>query len=208
MKREIFLMILPVLVLLAAGCTAVPPTAPTAPDSPEPPPTEDAMIKAATAVPQPQRAALPDLGPAPEIRNEVWVNADAPVTLAASRGKVVLVEFWTFGCINCQRVIPYVQAWYETYAGDDFTVISVHYPEFAHERDYDNVVAATERLGVTYPVAIDNDRLTWGAYNQRYWPTTYLIDKEGNIRYQHIGEGAYQETEAAIQALMAEPDPS
>lgn len=208
MKREILLMMLPVLVLLAAGCTAVPPTAPTAPDSPEPAPTEDVMNEAATAVPQPQRAALPDLGPAPEIRNEVWVNADAPVTLAASRGKVVLVEFWTFGCINCQRVIPYVQAWYETYAGDDFTVISVHYPEFAHERDYDNVVAATERLGVTYPVAIDNDRLTWGAYNQRYWPTTYLIDKEGNIRYQHIGEGAYQETEAAIQALMAEPDPS
>jgi hypothetical protein len=96
---------------------------------------------------------------------------------------------------------------YETYEGDDFTVISVHYPEFSHERDYDNVVAATERLGVEYPVAIDNDRMTWGAYNQRYWPTRYLIDKNGRIRYKHIGEGAYNETEAAILQLMAETEP-
>lgn len=95
----------------------------------------------------------------------------------------------------------------ETYEGDDFTVISVHYPEFRYERDYDNVVAAAERLGVEYPIAIDNDRLTWGAYRQRYWPTRYLIDKNGRIRYQHIGEGAYEETEAAIMQLMAEPEP-
>ncbi len=95
---------------------------------------------------------------------------------------------------------------YETYEGDDFTVISVHYPEFNHEREYDNVVAAAERLGVEYPIAIDNDRLTWGAYQQRYWPTRYLIDKNGRIRYKHIGEGAYDETEAAIIQLMAEPE--
>lgn len=93
------------------------------------------------------------------------------------------------------------------YDGDDFTVISVHYPEFNYERDYDNVVAAAERLGVEYPIAIDNDRLTWGAYHQRYWPTRYLIDKNGRIRYKHIGEGAYEETEAAIVQLMAEPEP-
>ena len=96
---------------------------------------------------------------------------------------------------------------YEKYEGDDFTVISVHYPEFSHERDYDNVVAATARLGVEYPVAIDNDRLTWGAYNQRFWPTRYLIDKNGRIRYQHIGEGAYDETEALILQLMVEQEP-
>ena len=96
---------------------------------------------------------------------------------------------------------------YDKYDGDDFTVISVHYPEFNYERDYDNVVAAAERLGVEYPIAIDNDRLTWGAYHQRYWPTRYLIDKNGRIRYQHIGEGAYDETEAAIVQLMAEPEP-
>lgn len=101
-------------------------------------------------------------------------------------------------------MIPWVREWYEKYDGDEFTVISVHYPEFRHEREYDNVVEATERLGVAYPVALDNNRQTWGAYNQRFWPTRYLIDKEGRIRYKHIGEGAYEETEAAILALMAE----
>jgi hypothetical protein len=102
-------------------------------------------------------------------------------------------------------VIPWVREWYETYQDDGLTVISVHYPEFSYERDYDNVVAATKRLGVAYPVAIDNDRVTWGAYNQRFWPTRYLIDKRGFIRFQHVGEGAYEETELAIQALLAEP---
>ena len=103
-------------------------------------------------------------------------------------------------------MIPWVREWYEKYNGDDFTVISLHYPEFNYEREYENVVAATKRLDVPYPVAIDNDRMTWDAYNQRFWPTRYLIDKQGHLRYQHIGEGAYAETEAAIVALMAESD--
>lgn len=170
---------------------------------------------AATVVPvasptlEPVPVELPNLGSAPEITNEVWINTNEPVTLASSRGKVVLLEFWTFGCINCQRVIPLVREWYDKYNGADFTVISVHYPEFAYEREYDNVVAATERLEIEYPVAIDNDRVTWAAYNQRFWPTTYLIDKNGRIRYKHIGEfsrSAREEAEAAIQHLMAEPD--
>ncbi|VAW42750.1 hypothetical protein MNBD_CHLOROFLEXI01-2868 [hydrothermal vent metagenome] len=96
------------------------------------------------------------------------------------------------------------------YEGDDFVVISIHYPEFGYEGEYDNVVDAVERLEVTYPVALDNDRLTWRAYNQRFWPTTYLIDKNGRIRYQHIGEfsrGTDLQAVAAIEALMAEPDP-
>lgn len=93
---------------------------------------------------------------------------------------------------------------YEKYDGENFTVISVHYPEFRHERDIENVQEAAANLGVAYPIAIDNDRSTWNAYNQRYWPTRYLIDKEGHIRYKHIGEGAYEETEQAILALMAE----
>ncbi len=193
------------LMVTLAACGRAEATAVTRPTPTSPIPTSDAMTDSPT--PTPQQANLPDLGPAPEIHNDVWINADAPVTLASVRGKVVLLEFWTFGCINCQRVIPHIKAWYEAYNGDDFTVVSVHYPEFAYERDYDNVVAAAERLGVAYPIAIDNDRLTWGAYNQRYWPTTYLIDKQGHIRYQHIGEGAYEETEAAIVALMAEPAP-
>ncbi len=104
-------------------------------------------------------------------------------------------------------MIPWVREWYEKYEGDDFTVIGMHYPEFGYEEEYNNVLQATEELGVAYPVALDNDGFTWRAYQQRYWPTRYLIDKEGIIRFKHIGEGAYEETELNIQALMAEPDP-
>lgn len=166
------------------------------------------LVSACTPANEPIQEAvmpdLPDLGPAPEITNDVWINTDEPLTLASQRGKVVLVEFWTFGCVNCRRVIPYVRDWYETYGGADFTVLSVHYPEFAYERDVENVRAAVAELDVPYPVAIDNDRETWGAYNQRYWPTLYLVDRDGRIRYTHIGEGAYAETEAAIRALIGE----
>ncbi|MCB8924629.1 MAG: redoxin family protein [Ardenticatenaceae bacterium] len=112
--------------------------------------------------------------------------------------------------MNCQRTIPWVKEWQEKYEGDDFTVISIHYPEFSFEREIDNVQDALERYEITYPVAIDNDRLTWRAYNQRYWPTTYLIDKYGRIRYQHIGEftrGSDLQAVVAIETLMAEPDP-
>ncbi|MAT97509.1 MAG: redoxin [Anaerolineaceae bacterium] len=165
----------------------------------EVPPTEEAIM-----------VELPDMGEAPEFQNDVWLNSEVPVTLAAQRGKVVLLEFWTFGCINCQRTIPWIKEWQSAYEGDDFTVISIHYPEFAYEREIDNVRDALERYEITYPVAIDNDRKTWAAYNQRFWPTTYLIDKNGRIRYQHIGEfsrGSDLEAVAAIETLMAEPDP-
>lgn len=104
-------------------------------------------------------------------------------------------------------MIPLLREWYDKYDGDDFTVISVHYPEFSYEREIDNVIDATERFEIEYPVAIDNNRVTWRAYNQRFWPTTYLIDKNGRIRLQHIGEftrGSDVEFEAAIEALMAE----
>ena len=104
-------------------------------------------------------------------------------------------------------MIPLVREWYDKYNGDDFTVISVHYPEFRYEREYDNVVDATQRFEIEYPVAIDNDRVTWGAYRQRFWPTTYLVDKNGRIRVQHIGEfngNSSAEFEAAIQTLMVE----
>jgi thiol-disulfide isomerase/thioredoxin len=150
---------------------------------------------------------VPNFGPAPEIENELWINTDTPLPLASQKGKVVLVEFWTFGCINCQNVMPFLASWYETYQGDDFTIISVHYPEFTYEENVDNVKDATARFGIEYPVAIDNDGQTWRAYEQRFWPTRYLIDKNGSIRYKHIGEGAYAETEALIKTLMAEPDP-
>ncbi len=154
--------------------------------------------------------ALPDMGAAPEIGNEIWINSDVPLTLASQRGKVVLLEFWTFGCINCQRVIPHVRQWHASHAADGLQVISIHYPEFGYERELANVQEATERFEIEYPVALDNDGLTWRAYRQRYWPTTLLIDKAGRIRYKHIGEfneRSAADAERAIESLLAEPGP-
>lgn len=152
-------------------------------------------------------ASYPDLGAAPEFHNEIWINTDQPISLAGLGGRVVLLEFWTFGCVNCQRTLPYIDDWHERYSGERFQVVGIHYPEFAYERDFDNVVEATERFGIAYPVAMDNNGRTWRAYNQRYWPTSYLIDANGRIRYKHIGEfrePSAAEFEAAIQALLAE----
>lgn len=150
--------------------------------------------------------ALPDMGLAPDFSNEIWLNSE-PLRLADLRGKVVLVEFWTFGCINCQRMIPYMREWHDAFTGEDFIIVSVHYPEFSYEENVDNVRDALLRNGIAYPVAIDNDGRTWRAYQQRYWPTRYVLDKEGHIRYKHIGEGAYDETAAVISYLMREPEP-
>ncbi len=159
-----------------------------------------ALAGAASAAPE-----LPDLGAAPDFGNDVWLNTEGHMLrLADLRGKVVLVEFWTFGCINCQRVIPYMNEWQAKYAGDEFIIVSIHYPEFQYERDIENVKQAVARHEIAYAVGIDNERQTWAAYKQRYWPTRYLIDKNGHLRYKHIGEGQYAETEAAIQALVAE----
>ena len=156
---------------------------------------------AATAV----EVELQDLGAAPELTNETWLNTDEPLSLESLRGKVVLLEMWTFGCVNCQRVIPYLVSWDETYREAGLVVIGNHYPEFSYEEDLGNLQDAVKRYGIKYPVAQDNEGRTWRAYKNRYWPTMYLIDKRGHLRYIHIGEGRYPETEAAIQALLAEP---
>ena len=132
-----------------------------------------------------------------------YINSE-PITLADLRGKVVLVDFWTYSCINCIRTIPYLNAWYEKYADDGLVIVGVHTPEFEFEKDYNNVKAAVEKFGIKYPVALDNEKQTWSAYENRYWPRKYLIDSEGYIRYDHIGEGAYAETEKVIQSLLAE----
>jgi thiol-disulfide isomerase/thioredoxin len=132
-----------------------------------------------------------------------YINSE-PITLADLRGKVVLVDFWTYSCINCIRTIPYLNAWYEKYADDGLVVVGVHTPEFEFEKDYSNVKGAVERFGINYPIAQDNEKQTWNAYENRYWPRKYLIDNEGYIRYDHIGEGAYAETEKVIQSLLAE----
>jgi thiol-disulfide isomerase/thioredoxin len=158
---------------------------------------------------KPVRADLPDYGLAPEVTNTVWLNTEGEkrLTLTDLRGKVVLLNFWTFGCYNCKNILPYVRQWHDTYTADGLVVVGVHFPEFAYEADLNNLREATVNLGVVWPVAYDNDGTTWRAYRQRYWPTLYLIDKQGHLRYQRIGEGAYTQTEDAIKALLAETYP-
>ena len=167
-------------------------------------PLGDSPATGLTLAQQQLLAGLPTLGTAPELYNEIWLNS-APLQLAALRGKVVMVEFWTFGCINCRNMNPWVQAWHEQYADDGLVIIGVHTPEFAYEQELGNVQAAMAELGVTWPVAIDNDKATWRAYANHYWPAAYLIDKQGQIRLLKIGEGQYDYTERVIQALLAEP---
>lgn len=148
---------------------------------------------------------LPDLGSAPELQNSVWLNTDAPLRLAGLRGKVVGIEMWTFDCINCQHVMPYLKDWYARYKDQGFVLIGNHFPEFSFESDLGNLKKAIAEDGILYPVAQDNNGATWDAYNNSYWPALYLIDKRGHIRYVHIGEGAYAEIESNIQRLLAEP---
>jgi len=152
-------------------------------------------------------ASLPDLGPAPELTNSVWLNTDVPLRLADLRGKVVGLEMWTFECINCQHVMPSLKSWYAAYKDQGFVIIGNHYPEFSQEADLNNLKNAVAQDGIEYPVAQDNDGITWNAYHNMYWPALYLIDKRGRIRYVHIGEGAYDETETNIKTLLAEAYP-
>jgi thiol-disulfide isomerase/thioredoxin len=142
--------------------------------------------------------------PAPELAKITSYINSQPITLADLRGKVVLVDFWTYSCINCIRTIPYLNAWHEKYADDGLVIVGIHTPEFEFEKDYNNVKAAVEKFDIKYPIAQDNEKDTWNAYENLYWPRKYLIDTEGYIRYDHIGEGAYAETEKVIQSLLAE----
>ena len=132
-----------------------------------------------------------------------WINSE-PFTLESQRGKVVLVDFWTFNCVNCIRTFPYLKKWHQKYAENGLVIVGVHSPEFEFERSLENVMAATIKHGLEYPVAQDNGFATWRAYTNRYWPAKYLIDKNGYIRYTHFGEGAYSETEQKIVELLTE----
>jgi thiol-disulfide isomerase/thioredoxin len=143
--------------------------------------------------------------PAPEFAGTgQWFNS-APRTMAGLRGKVVLVEFWTYTCINCLHVLPHVKQWHADYARKGLVVVGVHTPEFDEEHDPANVRAAIDRLGVRYPVVQDNDYRTWDAWGNRFWPAVYLIDRTGKVVYRHYGEGDYDLTEARIQQLLASP---
>jgi thiol-disulfide isomerase/thioredoxin len=131
-----------------------------------------------------------------------FVNSE-PFTLADYiEKKIILVEFITYTCINCQRTFPYMKQWHETYEKDGLLVVGIHTPEFAYERDRDNVIAAMKKEGITFPIVLDNEYKTWNAYANRFWPHRYVIDYEGNVVFDHIGEGAYPETEAIIAKLL------
>ena len=130
-----------------------------------------------------------------------WLNSN-PLTAADLKGSVTLIQFWTFACINCQRTLPYVTRWHHDYAAKGLTVIGVHTPEFAFERDVNNIRAALEEHKITYAVPLDNDYKTWSAYKNQFWPHLFLADRQGIIRYDHIGEGAYDETEQTIRQLL------
>ncbi len=158
-----------------------------------------------TSGPVASAAHVEDLGVAPELTGiSDWINSQ-PLTLASLHGKVVLVHFWTFACINCLHVQPYVKAWSDRYAADGFVVVSVHTPELSFERDIDNVRTAVKDHDVRFPVAVDPSYATWRAYDNHYWPAFYFIDRAGHIRHVHFGEGDYDGSEAVIQALLREP---
>jgi cytochrome c biogenesis protein CcdA/thiol-disulfide isomerase/thioredoxin len=150
---------------------------------------------------------LPVLGRAPEVQGtQRWFNTPGGrrLSLAGLRGRVVLIDFWTYSCINCIRTLPELKSWDRRYRRAGLTIVGLHAPEFPFERDAGNVRAAIDRNDLRYPVAQDNDFATWSAYGNQYWPAKYLIDARGRVRYVHFGEGAYDETEKAIRALLAE----
>jgi thiol-disulfide isomerase/thioredoxin/sulfite exporter TauE/SafE len=155
-------------------------------------------------------ATLKDCFPAPDFQGiDAWLNTPggAPLTIKSLRGKVVLVDFWTYSCINCQRSLPHVEAWYQRYSADGLIVVGVHTPEFAFENVVSNVRGAVQQFGITYPVAIDNSYDTWNTYDNEYWPADYLIDASGEVRYESFGEGQYGQTETAIRQLLVAANP-
>lgn len=165
---------------------------------------ETTMTKTGPSAAQAQLlATLGNQGTPPELFNEVWLNSN-PLKLADLHGKVVIVEFWTFGCYNCKNVVPSLREWHQKYADEGLVIIGVHTPEFGYEREIENVKQALFDQDIPYVVAIDNDWQTWRAYNNRYWPAKYFIDKAGNLRHIHIGEGRYEQQEEIIKALLAE----
>jgi thiol-disulfide isomerase/thioredoxin len=152
-------------------------------------------------------AQLPKLGAAPEFtETEDWFNTpgDRPLSLASLHGRVVLIDFWTYTCINCIRTLPYLKAWDAAYRNEGLTIVGVETPEFAFEHEASNVSDAIDQFGLRYPVVQDNNMGTWNAYSNEDWPADYLIDADGQVRYTAVGEGDYSQTETAIRALLAE----
>lgn len=141
--------------------------------------------------------------PAPDITERTWLNSK-PLQLADLNGQVVLVEFWTYGCYNCRNVEPYIKKWYQRYHAQGLQIVAVHSPEFAHEKKLANVRDYVRKRDIRYPVVLDNEFRIWNAWSNRYWPVIYLVDRQGRLRYRHIGEGAYRQTDRMIRELLAE----
>jgi thiol-disulfide isomerase/thioredoxin len=146
-------------------------------------------------------AELPVGDQAPAVRSDRWLNS-GPLGPAELTGKVVLYDFWTLGCVNCQHTLPYLKAWHRRYAADGLVVLGIHSPEFGYEADPANVADYVAREQIRYPVALDPDLRVWDAFDNRYWPAFYLHDRQGNRRWSHIGEGDYDQAEDAIRALL------
>ena len=142
---------------------------------------------------------------APELASGDWINSK-PLKLQDLRGRVVLLDFWTFGCYNCRNTLPFIKGWHDRYHDKGLTVVGVHSPEFDHERKVENLRREVASLEIHYPVVSDNDYQTWHAYNVTAWPTIFLIDKQGRIRWMHVGEGDYDEAERLIQKLLSEKE--
>ena len=165
---------------------------------------DDSERVAAKAKLAPTPARTGDEKLAPELEGIVsWINSE-PFTLESQRGKVVLIDFWTYTCINCIRTLPYLREWQEKYSDRGLVIVGVHTPEFEFEKKTENVIQAADEYGLEYAIAQDNDYATWKAFSNRYWPAKYLIDKDGYIRYTHFGEGKYKETEEKIRELLME----
>jgi thiol-disulfide isomerase/thioredoxin len=188
-------------------------------DAGDSPPGSDARAEVAAPVaadvttpdaPAPDAPALdlPDRGLHPELLEvDGWLQSDV-TSLEELRGKVVAVQFWTFGCSNCRATLPHMQALYEQYRDEGFEIVGIHAPEFDHEADVANITDAAAELGVTWPIVLDTNKRTFHSWQEgptAHWPRIYLLDRDGHIRYDHIGEGRYDETDAAVQALLAEP---
>lgn len=159
----------------------------------------DSGTKTSALIPESSSAAAPELAPGE------WINS-APLTLKGLRGRVVLVEFWTFGCYNCRNTLPSVKTWDARYREKGLTVVGVHSPEFDEEKNVTTLRREVAELEIKFPVVTDNDYATWRAYDVQAWPTIFVLDKSGRIRWMHVGEGKYDETEQVIQKLLAESD--
>lgn len=142
---------------------------------------------------------------APDLAAGDWINSE-PLKLKDLRGRVVLIDFWTFGCYNCRNTLPFIKGWHDRYRDKGLTVVGVHSPEFDHEKKIENLRREVDSLEIPYPVVSDNNYQTWDAYNVAAWPTIFLLDKQGQIRWVHVGEGNYDEAERMIQELLAEKE--